>query len=241
MTDQANLERAYWRLLAWYPRAFRREYGPEIVAVLLACARDGQSRPGVAQSADMIRSGLRMHLRPGVPRPARTVRAAIGLMYAGAAVSTLNLINSIYLTSVLASIDDNKIHHMRLPELTGMIQVPRMSPVAITVGIAGNLVLIAPWLWIAQMAGQRRNWARTAATALFGLATLDASLIFVAPSLSILIDSSLVALLTWPIGAAAVCLLWLPASTASLKPPGLAPAQPPGAGQVPPGTSPRSA
>ena len=33
-----------------------------------------------------------MRLRPSVPRSARTVRAAVKLMYAGAAVSTVNLI-----------------------------------------------------------------------------------------------------------------------------------------------------
>jgi hypothetical protein len=57
MTDQANLERGYRRLLAWYPRAFRRENGREILAVLLACAPDSQRRPGLAQAADLIRSG----------------------------------------------------------------------------------------------------------------------------------------------------------------------------------------
>ena len=45
MTDQANLERAYRRLLAWYPREFRDENGPEILAVLMAAARDGQRGP----------------------------------------------------------------------------------------------------------------------------------------------------------------------------------------------------
>jgi hypothetical protein len=45
-------------LLAWYPRAFRQQNGQEILAVLLACARDGQRRPGLAQAADLIRSGL---------------------------------------------------------------------------------------------------------------------------------------------------------------------------------------
>jgi hypothetical protein len=48
MIDQAHLERAYRRLLAWYPRAFRRENGQEILAVLMACATDGQRRPGLA-------------------------------------------------------------------------------------------------------------------------------------------------------------------------------------------------
>jgi hypothetical protein len=235
MTDQAKLERGYRRLLAWYPRAFRREYGPEILAVLMACARDGQRRPGLAESADMIRSGLRMRLRPSVPRPARTVRAAVRWMYAGAAVSTVLLINGLYETIVLASIDDNKIHHIRLPELAGAIQVPPISPVAVTTGIAGDLVVIAAWLWMARMAGQRRNWARSAAAALFGLATLEASLLFATPRLIVQADipgGPLVALLTWPAGAAAVWLLWRPASTAFFRPQDLASAQPPGAGSA---------
>ncbi len=228
MTDQADLARGYRRLLAWYPRAFRRENGPEILAVLMACAPDGRRRPGLAESADLIRSGLRMRLRPSVPRSARTVRAAVGLMYAGAAVSTVYLINSVYVLIVMASIDDNKIHHMRLPEVTGALQVPPLSPAAITVGIVRNLAVIAPWLWIARMAGQRRTWARTAAAALFGLATLEISLFVAAPRLISLTGDPLLAVLTWPAGAAAVWLLWRPASTAFFKPQGLAPAQPPG-------------
>jgi hypothetical protein len=233
MTDRARLERAYRRLLAWYPRAFRREYGPEIVAVLMVGAWGGQSRPRLAESADLIRSGLRMRLRPGVPRPARAVRAAIRLMYAGAAVSTVLLINSVYMTIVLASIDDNKIHHMRLPELTGAIQVAPISSVSITTGIVESLVPIAAWLWMARMAGQRRNWTRIAAAALLGLATLEATLLFAAPRLILQADipgGPVLALLTWPVGAAAVWLLWRPASTAFFRPQDFAPAQPPGAG-----------
>jgi hypothetical protein len=41
MTDQEHLERAYRRLLGWYPQEFRRENGPEILAVLMAEAPDG--------------------------------------------------------------------------------------------------------------------------------------------------------------------------------------------------------
>jgi hypothetical protein len=54
MTDQANLERGYRRLLACYPRAFRRENGQEILAVLMACAPDGQRRPGPVLAATMF-------------------------------------------------------------------------------------------------------------------------------------------------------------------------------------------
>lgn len=235
MTGQADLERGYGRLLSWYPRAFRRENGPEILAVLMAGAPDGQRRPGLAESADLIRSGLRMRLRPSGPRSARTVRAAVGLMIAGAAVSTANLINSVYMIIVLASIDDNKIHHVHLPELTGALQVPPIRPLAVALGFAGDLAVIALWLWMARAAAQRRNWARTAATALCSLATLDVSVALAEPRLISLtggLDGVTVLALTWPVGAAAVCLLWCPASTAFFRRPDLAPAQPPG---FPPG------
>ncbi|MGH3407188.1 MAG: hypothetical protein ACRDRJ_32515 [Streptosporangiaceae bacterium] len=68
--------------------------------MLMACAPDGQRRPGLAQAADLIRGGLRMRLCPSVPRSARTVRAAVRLMHAGAAVSAINLV--IVLVIVLA-------------------------------------------------------------------------------------------------------------------------------------------
>jgi hypothetical protein len=231
MTDQADLERGYRRLLAWYPRAFRRENGPEILAVLMAGAPDGQRRPGLVESANLIRSGLWMRLRPSGPRSARTVRAAVGLMYAAAAVSTASLINNVYMIIVLASIDDNKIHHMTLPELSGAIQVPPLSPVAITAGIVGDLIVIALWVWIARAAGQRRNWARIAAAALFGLATLEISLTVAAPMLvnrTGSLGGGALTVLTWPAGAAAVWLLWRPASTTFFKPQDLAPGFPTG-------------
>ena len=221
MTDQADLERGYRRLLAWYPRAFRRQNGPEILAVLMACAADGRRRPGLAASADLIRSGLRMRLRPSVPRSARTARAAIGLMYAVAALRTVYLINAVYVFIVLASIDDNKIHHMRLPEVTGALQVPPVNIAGFTVGIVGQLAVIAVWLWIARAAGHCRNWARTAAAAPLGLATLEIALFFAAPRLiTDMPDAPALAMLTWPVVAAAVWLLWRPASAAFFKPAG---------------------
>ena len=64
MSEQAELERRYRRLLACYPRAFRRENGEEILAVLLACAQDGQTRPELAASADLIRGAIHAWLRP---------------------------------------------------------------------------------------------------------------------------------------------------------------------------------
>jgi hypothetical protein len=71
MTGAAGLERGYRRLLACYPARFRGEHGEELVAVLLAGARDGQRWPGLAESASLLRSALGMRLRPDASPAAR--------------------------------------------------------------------------------------------------------------------------------------------------------------------------
>ena len=220
MTDQEQLERGYRRLLAWYPRAFRNEHGPEILAVLMAGARDGQRRPGLAESANLIRSGLWMRLRPGVPRSARTVRAAVWLMRAGAAVSTVNLI------LLLAVIGDVKVYHAWFGHHLTAAQVSQLNIPAITVVIVSALVPIALWLWMARANGQGRNWARGLSTVLFALATLDLTGAFGTPgireSLVPVVFGPIIPVLTWLVGLAAVWLLWRPASAEFFKP-GFAP------------------
>ena len=152
MSDSASLERGYRRLLACYPRAFRRENEEEILAVLMAGARDGQRRPGLAESADLIRSGLWMRLRPGVPRSAPTVRAAVRLMYAGAAVSAAGLI--IGLALIIVDIQVAARGQFLGQSLTAH------KPLVITVWIVVGLAGVSMWLWMARANGQGRNWAR---------------------------------------------------------------------------------
>jgi hypothetical protein len=216
MTDQEHLERAYRRLLAWYPRAFREENGPEILAVLLACAPAGRRRPGLAQAADLIRGGLRMRLFPSVPRSARTVRAAVRLMYVGAAVSTANLI--IALTVIV----DIKAYHAVLGYNLTAAQVGQLNALVITELIVTGLIPVALWLWMAWANGQGRNWARSLSTVLFGVATLDLTGAFATPVIRVsfvpMEFGSTIPVLTWLAGAAAVWLLWRPASTAFFKP-----------------------
>jgi hypothetical protein len=218
MTDQTNLERGYRRLLAWYPRAFRRENGPEILAVLMACARDGQRRPGLAESADLIRSGLWMRLRPGVPRSARTVRAAVQFIYGGAVVSTVNLI------IVLAFIGEIKAYHAVLGHRFTAAQVSHLglSTFVITELIVSSLVPIALWLWMARANGQGRNWARRLSVVLFAVATLDLTGAFGTPGMQVefvpMLFGPTLPVLTWLVGLAAVWLLWRPASSAFFQP-----------------------
>ena len=93
MSEQAALERSYRRILAWYPRSFRRDNEDEILTVLLDTAAEGQVRVGLPEAWDLIRGGLRMRLWPAAPRP-RAVRAAVGLMLAGAAAELALLIST---------------------------------------------------------------------------------------------------------------------------------------------------
>jgi hypothetical protein len=225
MTDQEHLERAYRRLLGWYPREFRRENGPEILAVLLAGAPHGQRRPGLAESADLIRSGLWLRLRPSVPRSARTVRAAVKLMYAGAAVSTVNLI------IFLALIADIKTYHAMLGYRLTAAQVSQASTPFITTVILWDLVPIAVWLWMARACGRGRNWARIVSTVLFGLATLNltSAVNWLPPgnrlTLVPMFYGPTLPVLYWLAGLAVVWLLWRPASRAFFRPPGFTQAQ----------------
>jgi hypothetical protein len=73
VSDREGLERQYRRLLACYPREFRRENTEEILGVLLSTAAAGQRRVGLAEAADLIRGALRarLRLRAGCPPTAR--------------------------------------------------------------------------------------------------------------------------------------------------------------------------
>ena len=228
MTDQEHLERAYRRLLGWYPREFRDENGPEVLAVLMAGAPEGRRRPGLAESADLIRSGLWMRLHPSVPRSARTVRAAVRLMYAGAALSTVNLI------ILMALFGDIKAYHAVLGHRLTAAQVSQLNTVLITTLILWALVPIALWLWMARACGRGRNWARIVSTVLFGVATLDLTGAFSWPpgiQLSLALSAvggrfgPTIPVLYWVVGLAVVCLLWRPSSRAYFRPPGYTQAQ----------------
>jgi hypothetical protein len=200
VTDGSKLERRYRRSLVWYPPQFRQENSEEIVAVLMACSRDGQRRPGLAASADLIRSGLSMRLRPSARSSAPTVRAAVRLMYTGAAVTTLSLvIGIISLAYVGQGAATLRVAGRNQP-----------FPVAIAVGIVVGLAEIALWLWMARANSEGRNWARVISTVLFGLATLRLS--GNKDALQVVF-----ALVTWLVAMPAVWLLWRPASSEVFK------------------------
>jgi hypothetical protein len=103
-SESASLERGYRRRLAWYPRWFRVENEDEILAVLLACAEDNQTRPSLEATFDLLKGAARMWMRPRPGQP-RTVFTAIRLMWAGAlAEVTVAITTSATLGSVRVAV-----------------------------------------------------------------------------------------------------------------------------------------
>jgi hypothetical protein len=114
-SESASLERGYRRRLAWYPRWFRVENEDEILAVLLACAEDNQTRPSLEATFDLLKGAARMWMRPRPGQP-RTVFTAIRLMWAGALAEVTVAITTL---ATLGSVRVAVLHAYRWPGRPG--------------------------------------------------------------------------------------------------------------------------
>ncbi len=163
-------------------------------------------------------------LRPAAPAPVLT---AVKLMYAGAAVSAVELIIGL----ALIIVDINVAARGQF--LGHSLTAPQLRPLIITLWIVLSLVMIALWLWMARANGQGRNWARILSTVLFGLATLQLRGVFTQPvshaglgAAVLYYGGAALFAAAWLAGAAAVWLVWRPASSAFFKPHGFTQALP---------------
>ena len=216
LTDSASLERGYRRLLACYPRAFRRENEEEILAVLLACAQDGQTRPTLEAAADLVKGAVRLRLRPRQGQP-RTVLAAVRLMYAGALAELAALITIV----VTAGSVRSAVMHSYPAAVHG-------AAIHLVVDEVFAPIVIAVWLWLAWANGRRKDPARLAFAALFGLISLS-MLGALAEDGAIYAPADLIAGgVLWLIALAALVLIFTPASNRYFRPETAAVAYPAG-------------
>lgn len=82
--EAVRLERRYRRLLALYPARYRRVHGEEMLAVLMTAAPEGQHRPGLVETADLIAGAVRVRCQ-AVRGHLLGWRAGVSLVGAGAA------------------------------------------------------------------------------------------------------------------------------------------------------------
>ncbi|HEV3068366.1 MAG TPA: hypothetical protein VGY50_10995 [Streptosporangiaceae bacterium] len=197
MTGPSRLERRYQRVLACYPKAFRRESGDEILAVLLATAHEGQRRVGLAESADLIRAAARMHF--GLSRAPRPVRDAVRHMYIGA-VLTLAALVTVLVT--LGGVRSAAVH-----DLTAG-QWPTVMLTQVGFWLASAPIGAAVWLWLAWANGQGYHWARPAFVAFFCVLTIVPIFGAGEDALPYTWADMIAATVLWLVGLAAVLLIF---------------------------------
>jgi hypothetical protein len=150
-------ERGFRRLLALYPRGFRREHGDEMLAVVMAGAEDGRWRPGPSEALDLVTSAFRMRLRAGTP--------AVRAMYLGALVELATLITigasvGRVRSTMLARDPHPAAAHWHTEVHGRMLGLERSA--ALAVGV---------WLGLAWAHGRGHRSARPAFAAFFALNT----------------------------------------------------------------------
>lgn len=167
MTELVGLEQRYRQLLAWYPPAFRHEQGDEMLGVLMAGARPGQRRPGLGESADLIKSAVILRLRRiGSPADSKRWTDALALF---SLVAPLLLVAAAVLeVAVPYSLPAPSPKYPRpLPPYLASRQIGGLSllswpPFDITLGclaVVAVLVLLGQrWAAIAAMTGTAVFW-----------------------------------------------------------------------------------
>jgi hypothetical protein len=166
-TDVRTLERRYRRWLAWYPSSFRREHETELLAVLVAISGDGQRYPAIGEVFALVRSAIGMRLRPDLPRSARALRAAIGLLCLSA---VLEIVIFGVMIGTIGNIATRLV--VREPGLTE--QTARAALVAhLLPELIGAPIVAVGWLVLAWANGHRRRWAPACQLALFVVITVS--------------------------------------------------------------------
>jgi len=134
--------------------------------------------------------------RPTAPS---SVQTAVKLMYAGAALSLIELVVSLVTISSLKSAILKKFPHYTSAQV-------HSAEVAIVVGVVIEAVIaIGLWLWMARASAAGRNYARITGTVLFVVYTLFLLLDLRRPSVGI---GLIFSLLVWLAGLGAVIMLW---------------------------------
>jgi hypothetical protein len=198
-----DLERGYRRLLACYPRSFRKENEEEILAVLLATAQEGQRRPSLSESADLIKGAVRM--RMGLSRTPRTVLYAVRLMYLGAAAQLAVLITVILTAGHIRAAVRTAMAAYHNPAVTA--QVMHAVNIDLVVDKVVIPVLIVVWLFMAWANGKGYDWARVAAISLFGLSCAGLLVDLVQSTAKYAPAALISSGVNWVIGLAAVVLI----------------------------------
>lgn len=167
MSDRARLERRYRRLLQCYPRAFRREHEDEMLVVLLACARDGRRRPGVADATNLLWNALRVWLRPAAPRSVPTVFWGVRLMLGAGVLELIALATVVISAGAVGHAVMQHFARFGAAQSAAVVHA-HVLPVELGAPIAAVVWLVAAW------ANDRgHTWGRVIAVVVLALTSVS--------------------------------------------------------------------
>jgi hypothetical protein len=211
VSSSAQLEHAYRRLVKLYPRSFRRESTDEIIAVLLATAREDQRYPSVLETADLLRGAARMRLR--LSNCPRTVLYAVRLMYLGAFAQAATLVTllvtagSIKTAGLAAAVRSLGPH----PDHAAAAQATANAATVISDHLDGDILIlllaVAGWLVLAWSSSKGWGPARGYAIILCAVYTSLTALDLSQGTWSVAPAAVIASFVTVTIGVTAVTLL----------------------------------
>lgn len=167
MTDQSQLERRYRRLLACYPRAFRREHEDEMLVVLLALARGRRQRPGIADAANLLWNALWIRIRPAAPRSLASVFWGVRLMVLAAVLELVAIGTTVASEGAVRAAVTRNFPHFSAAHWAAVVHGQ------IVLVEIGAPIAAAMWLLLAWANDRGYRWGRVAVPALFGLTSIS--------------------------------------------------------------------
>ena len=134
-----------------------------------------------------------------------SLRNAVRLMYAGAALEVIVLIVA------LVTISSLKAAIMKADPSFTASQLHNAQVVGTASLVIGSVITIGLWLWMAWANGRGRRWARIVSAVFFGINTLDLVISFARVHAT---ATAILAVLIWLVGLAAIVLLFRKDSSA---------------------------
>jgi hypothetical protein len=142
-------------------------------------------------------------LEPQLPPP--SLRNAVRLMYAGAALEVIALIVA------LLTISSLKAAIMKADPSFTASQLHNAQVIGTASLVVGSIITIGLWLWMAWANRRGRRWARIVSAVFFGINTLDLVISFARVHAT---ATAILAVLIWLAGLAAIVLLFRKDSSA---------------------------